>query len=55
MNWWALFFLPRKNASNAKKWIAHSESAAKGDICIDEGARKAFVVGPSQPACYLLV
>lgn len=36
-------FIPSsKSVSNVKKWIAHSESFAKGEIHINEGAREAL-------------
>ncbi|CAN5621835.1 glutamate 5-kinase [soil metagenome] len=35
-------FLPRKKASNRKKWIAHSENYAKGQVFINEGAKTAL-------------
>ncbi len=36
-------FLPKKNTSNRKKWIAHSETSAKGRIFINEGAKTALM------------
>lgn len=37
-------FIPSsKNVSTVKKWIAHSDSFAKGEIHINEGAKKALV------------
>lgn len=36
-------FQSKRNASSAKKWIAHSESSVKGSVLIDEGARKALL------------
>jgi glutamate 5-kinase len=36
-------FLPKKNASNIKRWVATAESQAKTAIVIDEGARKALL------------
>ena len=35
-------FIPNKIASGKKKWIAHSETAAKGVIHINEGAKAAL-------------
>ncbi|GEO04542.1 glutamate 5-kinase [Adhaeribacter aerolatus] len=35
-------FVPNKTASGKKKWIAHSESAAKGVVQINEGAKAAL-------------
>ncbi|QCR23557.1 glutamate 5-kinase [Pontibacter sp. SGAir0037] len=35
-------FIPKKNASGKKKWIAHSESYANGVVQINEGARAAL-------------
>ncbi len=36
-------FVPKKNASNIKRWVANAESAAKTAIVIDEGAKKALL------------
>ena len=36
-------FLPKKNASNIKRWVANAEVLAKTAIVIDEGARKALL------------
>lgn len=36
-------FKPYKNASNLKKWLAHSESSVKGSVHINEGAKQAFL------------
>jgi len=35
-------FLPKKITSNRKKWIAHSETSAKGMVYINEGAKTAL-------------
>jgi len=35
-------FVPKKNASNKKRWIAHSENYAKGIVKINEGAKVAL-------------
>ncbi len=35
-------FLPKKNTSSIKKWMAHSEGFAKATIYIDAGAEKAL-------------
>ncbi len=35
-------FLPKKNTSNLKRWVADSEDYAKGEVIINEGARKAL-------------
>lgn len=35
-------FLPKKKASNRKKWIAHSENYAKGKVFINDGAKSAL-------------
>ncbi|QDA59447.1 glutamate 5-kinase [Hymenobacter jejuensis] len=35
-------FLPNKSASGKKKWIAHSESAAKGAVRVNAGAKTAL-------------
>jgi glutamate 5-kinase len=36
-------FKPQKNASNLKKWLAHSEGFVKGTVQINEGARQALL------------
>jgi len=36
-------FQPQKNASNLKKWLAHSEGFVKGTIYINDGARQALL------------
>ncbi len=36
-------FIPQKNASGKKKWLAHSENYAKGIVRINEGARLALI------------
>lgn len=36
-------FVPKKNASGKKKWIAYSENYAKGVVQINEGAREALI------------
>lgn len=36
------YFLPTKNASEKKKWIAHSEKAATGIVQVNAGAREAL-------------
>jgi glutamate 5-kinase len=36
-------FLPKKNASNIKRWVANAEGLAKTAIIIDEGARQALL------------
>lgn len=35
-------FLPKKNTSSLKKWIAHSENYAKGKVVVNEGAKSAL-------------
>ena len=35
-------FIPTRNASNKKRWIAHSENYAKGIVKINEGAKVAL-------------
>ena len=35
-------FIPKKNTSGKKKWIAHSENYAKGAVKINEGAKLAL-------------
>ena len=46
-------FMPRKGASNIKKWIASSESAVTGAVEINEGAREAITA--EKAASLLLV
>jgi len=36
-------FVPQKNASGKKRWIAHSENYAKGIVQINEGAKQALI------------
>jgi glutamate 5-kinase len=36
-------FLPKKNASTIKRWVANAEGLAKTAIIVDEGARKALL------------
>jgi len=36
-------FLPKKNASTIKRWVASAEGLAKTAIIVDEGARKALL------------
>lgn len=36
-------FVPKKNASNIKRWVANAESSAKTAIIIDDGAKKALL------------
>lgn len=36
-------FVPKKNASNIKRWVATAEGYAKTAIVVDEGARKALL------------
>jgi len=36
-------FIPKKNASNIKRWVATAEGYAKTAIVVDEGARKALL------------
>lgn len=36
-------FIPKKNASNIKRWVANAEGFAKTAIVVDEGARKALL------------
>jgi len=36
-------FVPKKNASDKKRWIAHSENYAKGIVQINEGAKQALL------------
>ncbi len=35
-------FIPEKNTSHLKRWVAHSEGHAKGKVYINEGAREAL-------------
>jgi glutamate 5-kinase len=44
-------FKPKKSTSSLKKWIAHSQSNAKGHVIVNEGARQSLV---SQAAVSLL-
>ncbi len=37
------YFEPGKTKHNQKKWIAHSENYSKGEVVINEGARKALL------------
>lgn len=39
------FFSPKKSASNLKKWIAHSQGHTKGEVIINEGAKKMLLSG----------
>ncbi len=36
-------FKPKKRTSSLKKWIAHSQSNAKGQVIVNEGAKKSLV------------
>jgi len=36
-------FKPKKSASSRKKWIAHSHSNAKGQVVVNEGAKKSLI------------
>lgn len=36
-------FKPHKNASNLKKWLAHSENSVKGTVQINDGAKQALL------------
>jgi glutamate 5-kinase len=36
-------FIPKKNASNIKRWVANAEGFVKTAIIVDEGARKALL------------
>ena len=38
-----LFLSEKKKASNVKKWISYSESFAKGEVVVNEGARNALL------------
>lgn len=37
------FFPPKKSITNLKKWIAHSKGYAKGNVIVNEGAKKAIM------------
>jgi glutamate 5-kinase len=37
-------FLPQRNASHIKRWIAHSEAFAKGVVYVNDGAKAALTV-----------
>ena len=36
-------FQPKKSTSSRKKWIAHSHSNAKGQVIVNEGAKKSLI------------
>lgn len=36
-------FKPKKSTSSLKKWIAHSQSNAKGQVIVNEGAKKSLI------------
>lgn len=38
-------FLPEKNTSGKKKWIAHSENSARGIVKLNHGAKQALISG----------
>lgn len=38
-------FIPEKNKSGKKKWIAHSETAATGVVMLNEGAKAVLISG----------
>jgi len=42
------FFVPEKNTSGKKKWIAHSEDSATGVVKLNEGAAKALISGQAR-------
>jgi glutamate 5-kinase len=46
-------FIPKKNTSSIKKWVAHSEGFTKATIYIDAGAEKAL--GSNKPTSLLPV
>jgi len=37
------FLSEKKKSSNVKKWISYSESFAKGELVVNEGAKKALL------------
>jgi len=37
------FMSEKKKSSNVKKWISYSESFAKGEVVVNEGAREALL------------
>lgn len=39
------YFVPEKNTSGKKKWIAHSEGLATGTVQLNEGAKVALISG----------
>jgi glutamate 5-kinase len=41
-NKFGTFFPPHKTTSSVKKWIAHSQSHAKGEVIINEGAKNSL-------------
>lgn len=42
------YFVPEKNTSGKKKWIAHSEHSATGSVQLNEGAAKALISGEAR-------
>jgi glutamate 5-kinase len=36
-------FKPKKSTSSLKKWIAHSHSNTKGQVIVNEGAKKSLI------------
>ncbi|WP_158799456.1 glutamate 5-kinase [Pedobacter sp. L105] len=42
------FFVPEKSKSGKKKWIAHSEQAAKGTVQLNQGAIDALISGQAR-------
>jgi len=42
------YFVPDKNKSGKKKWIAHSEQAATGSVRVNQGAAAALVSGEAR-------
>ena len=42
------YFVPEKNTSGKKKWIAHSEHSATGSVQLNKGAEEALISGQAR-------
>jgi len=42
------YFVPEKNTSGKKKWIAHSEHSATGEVMLNGGATQALISGQAR-------
>jgi len=42
------YFVPEKNTSGKKKWIAHSEQSATGIVQLNQGAAEALISGQAR-------